>query len=350
MVVSCPCALVISVPLTFFSGIGGASKKGILIKGASYLETLSKVGDVVFDKTGTLTYGSFSVTAIHPNEVSEAQLLDIAALAESYSTHPIAESIVRAHAGHIDKSRITEITELPGEGVRAVIDGKLTYAGNERLLSEGGIEWKPCHHTGTIVHIAADGVYYGHIVIADKVKPDSAEAIKKLKAIGIRKTVMLTGDKKEVGEAVGSELGLDEIHTDLMPEEKVGIVEKLLNEKTKKERLAFVGDGINDAPVLSRADVGIAMGALGSDAAIEAADVVLMDDKPSKLPEAILLSRRTMVIVRQNIGFALAVKAAVLVLGALGIANLWLAVFADVGVSVLAICNAMRAAKKKKSH
>ena len=344
LVVSCPCALVISVPLSFFGGIGGASKKGILIKGSNYLESLSKVKTVVFDKTGTLTYGNFEVTAIHPMDMPSDELLDIAAMAESYSNHPIADSIVRAHAEHIDKSRIGEISELPGLGIKAVIDGKTVLAGNGKLMESEKVEWHECSlHSGTIVHIAVNGVYSGHIVISDKIKEDSAEAIDKLKSIGIQKTVMLTGDIKDVGESVGKELKLDEVYAELMPDNKVEIVERLISEKDTNSTLAFVGDGVNDAPVLARADVGIAMGALGSDAAIEAADIVLMDDKPTKIAEAIRISRKTMRIVKENITFALLVKAIVLALGALGLASMWFAVFADVGVMILAILNAIRA-------
>lgn len=340
LVVSCPCALVISVPLSFFGGIGGASKRGILIKGANYTEVLSKVGTVVFDKTGTLTKGIFKVTAVHPESMSEAELLDVAAAAESYSNHPIAESIITAHGGHIDRARIGKVTEHAGMGVEAVIDGRDIFAGNGKLMDLAGAKWHDCHIAGTVIHISEGENYLGHIVISDETKPDSKSAVAALKGLGITKTVMLTGDKKEIGEAVGKELGLDEVKAELLPDGKVAAVEKLLNEKTP---LAFVGDGINDAPVLARADIGIAMGGMGSDAAIEAADVVLMDDKPSKLPEAIKIARKTMSIVRQNIIFALAVKAVVLVLGALGIAGMWLAIFADVGVTVLAILNAMRA-------
>ena len=340
LVVSCPCALVISVPLSFFGGIGGASKRGILIKGANYTEVLSKVGTVVFDKTGTLTKGIFKVTAVHPESMSEAELLDVAAAAESYSNHPIAESVITAHGGHIDRARIGKVTEHAGMGVEAVIDGRSIFAGNGKLMDLAGANWHDCHIAGTVIHISEGENYLGHIVISDEIKPDSKSAVAELKDLRITKTVMLTGDKKEIGEAVGKELGLDEIHAELLPDGKVAAVEKLLNEKTP---LAFVGDGINDAPVLARADIGIAMGGMGSDAAIEAADVVLMDDKPSKLAEAIKIARKTMSIVWQNIIFALAVKAVVLVLGAAGFAGMWLAIFADVGVTVLAILNAMRA-------
>ena len=343
LVVSCPCALVISVPLSFFGGIGGASKLGILIKGANDLEALSKVDTVVFDKTGTLTQGRFEVTAVHAQEMSEAELLDIAALAESYSNHPIALSIIKAHGGHLDKSRVSSIEESSGYGVTAVIDGKKVSVGNDKLMQRAGVQWKDCHLPGTTVHIAADGVYMGHIVISDTVKPDAKEAILALKNNGVRKTVMLTGDNKKNGEAVAAELGLDEAKTQLLPDEKVAAVEELLQQKPDKRTLAFVGDGINDAPVLARADVGIAMGALGSDAAIEAADIVLMDDRLTGLSKAMRISRKTMRIVHQNIVFSLLVKLAVLVLGALGLANMWFAVFADVGVMILAILNAMRA-------
>lgn len=340
LVVSCPCALVISVPLSFFGGIGGASKRGILIKGANYTEVLSKVGTVVFDKTGTLTKGIFKVTAVHPESMSEAELLDVAAAAESYSNHPIAESVITAHGGHIDRARIGKVTEHAGMGIEAEIDGRNIFAGNGKLMDLAGAKWHDCHIAGTVIHISEGENYLGHIVISDEIKPDSKSAVAELKDLRITKTVMLTGDKKEIGEAVGKELGLDEIHAELLPDGKVAAVERLLNEKTP---LAFVGDGINDAPVLARADIGIAMGGMGSDAAIEAADVVLMDDKPSKLAEAIKIARKTMSIVWQNIIFALAVKAVVLVLGAAGFAGMWLAIFADVGVTVLAILNAMRA-------
>ncbi len=346
LVVSCPCALVISVPLSFFGGIGGASREGILVKGANYLEVLSKVRTVVFDKTGTLTKGTFTVTAVHPEKISEKALLDIAALAESYSTHPIAASIVRAHGGHIDQSRITETEELSGRGIRAVIDGKTVYAGNGKLMDQAGAAWHECHQVGTVIHVAINGEYAGHIVIADEVKPDAKAAIAALKRAGVEKTVMLTGDIRRVGEAVGQALELDEIATELLPDQKVAAVERLLKQKRKGGSLAFVGDGINDAPVLSRADLGIAMGAMGSDAAIEAADVVLMDDQPSKIALAVRIARKTMRIVKENITFALGVKALVLALGALGLANMWFAVFADVGVMILAIINAARALQK----
>lgn len=346
LVISCPCALVISVPLSFFGGIGGASKKGILVKGGNYLEVLSKTKYVVFDKTGTLTKGVFNVTAIHPDTCSEGQLLELAAYAESYSNHPISRSLKEAYGMEIDNSRIGEVRELSGRGVEAVVDGLRISAGNDKLMREIGVNWHPCHKTGTTVHIAIDKKYAGHIVISDEIKSDSKSAIKALKEIGVKKTVMLTGDAKKVGESTAAELGIDKAYTKLLPADKVMRVEELIKEKgegKKSGALAFVGDGINDAPVLSRADVGIAMGAIGSDAAIEAADIVLMDDKPSKIAAAIKISKRTMRIVRQNIVFALAVKLSVMVLGALGFANMWAAVFADVGVSVLAILNAMRA-------
>ena len=345
LVVSCPCALVISVPLSFFGGIGGASKRGILIKGANYTEVLAKVGTVVFDKTGTLTKGIFKVTAVHPESMSEAELLDVAAAAESYSNHPIAESIIAAHEGHIDRARIGKVTEHAGMGVEAVIDGRVIFAGNGKLMDLAGAKWHDCHITGTVIHISEGANYLGHIVISDEIKPDSKAAIAALKGLRVTKTVMLTGDRIEIGKAVGKELGLDEVQAGLMPDGKVNAVETLLNGKTP---LAFVGDGINDAPVLARADIGIAMGGMGSDAAIEAADVVLMDDKPSKLPEAIKIARKTMSIVWQNIIFALAVKAIVLILGATGFAGMWLAIFADVGVTVLAVLNAMRAMRTEK--
>ena len=348
LVVSCPCALVISVPLSFFGGIGGASKNGILVKGGNYLEVLAKTELVVFDKTGTLTRGVFNVTAIHPDHCGVAQLLELAALAESYSDHPISRSLKEAYGKELDASRVSNVEELSGRGVRATVDGRQICAGNDKLMEDIGVSWHPCHRVGTTVHVASDGVYLGHIVISDEVKPDAKEAITALKACGVRRTVMLTGDAKAVGESVAQELGLDEVHTQLLPADKVTRVEALLGEVSPKGALAFVGDGINDAPVLSRADIGIAMGGLGSDAAIEAADIVLMDDKPSKLADAIRIARRTLAIVRQNIVFALAVKFLVLALSAAGVANMWEAVFADVGVSVIAILNAMRALKTVK--
>ena len=348
LVISCPCALVISVPLTFFGGIGGASRQGVLVKGSNYLEALARTETVVFDKTGTLTRGVFNVTAIHPDECSEARLLELAALAESYSTHPIARSLREAYGLDIEEGRVTGVEELAGRGVKAEVDGRPVYVGNDRLMEEVGASWHPCHHVGTTVHVAFRGEYLGHIVISDEIKPDAREAIAALKRAGIRRTVMLTGDAQTVGEAVGRELGLDEVHAQLLPADKVDRVERLLAEKSPKGTLAFVGDGINDAPVLSRSDVGIAMGALGSDAAIEAADVVLMDDKPSKIAAAISIARRTLSIARQNIIFALGVKAVFLIMGLFGVANLWEAVFADVGVSVLANLNATRALKSKE--
>ena len=348
LVVSCPCALVISVPLSFFGGIGGASKNGILVKGDNYLEVLAKTERVVFDDTGTLTRVVFNVTAIHPDHCGEAQLLELAALAERYSDHPISRSLKEAYGKELDASRVSNVEELSGRGVRATVDGRQICAGNDKLMEDIGVSWHPCHRVGTTVHVASDGVYLGHIVISDEVKPDAKEAITALKACGVRRTVMLTGDAKAVGESVAQELGLDEVHTQLLPADKVTRVEALLGEVSPKGALAFVGDGINDAPVLSRADIGIAMGGLGSDAAIEAADIVLMDDKPSKLADAIRIARRTLAIVRQNIVFALAVKFLVLALSAAGAANMWEAVFADVGVSVIAILNAMRALKTVK--
>lgn len=343
LVVSCPCALVVSVPLSFFGGIGGASKHGVLIKGANYLETLAKAQTVVFDKTGTLTNGTFTVTEIHPKEMSESKLLEIAAAAECFSTHPIAISILKACGKETDKSRVTNIEERAGQGISAEIDGKSVFVGNAALMDAIGVEWDVCETVGTTVHIAVDGVYAGYILIADTVKSDAKTALEELKNTGVQKTVMLTGDSDTVGQAVAKELAIDEVYTQLMPDDKVRITEKLLAEQPEKATLAFVGDGINDAPVLARADIGIAMGALGSDAAIEAADVVLMDDKPSKLVRALHISRKTMRIVRENIVFALLVKAVVLIFSAFGLAGMWLAVFADVGVMVLAVCNAMRA-------
>ncbi len=348
LVVSCPCALVVSVPLSFFGGIGGASKDGILIKGAGYMEVLSKIDTVVFDKTGTLTKGVFAVDDVHPNLISKAELLDIAACCESFSSHPVAQSIVRAHEGHIDKSLIGEVTEIAGKGVKAVVEGKTYYCGNGQLMEMCGADWHDCHLTGTIIHIAREEVggceYLGHIVINDQIKEDSEEAIKSLKNAGVKRLVMLTGDKKNVAENVAGKLGLTGFFAELLPADKVSKVEELL--ENGKGKLAFVGDGINDAPVLMRADCGIAMGAMGSDAAIESADVVLMDDKPSKIADAIKIARKTMRIVWENIIFALGVKAIILVLGALGIANMWLAVFGDVGVLIIAILNAMRCMRK----
>ncbi|MBU5434285.1 heavy metal translocating P-type ATPase [Pseudoflavonifractor sp. MSJ-37] len=348
LVISCPCALVISVPLAFFGGIGGASKAGVLVKGGNYMEVLARTEIVVFDKTGTLTRGVFNVTAIHPDQYSEADLLELAALAECWSDHPISRSIKDAYGKDIDASRVTDVEELSGRGVRARVDGRLVCAGNGKLMDEIGVSWHPCHKVGTTVHVAVDGIYAGHLVISDEIKPDAAPAIAALKSIGVRRAVMLTGDAQAVAEDVAAQLGLDEVHAQLLPSDKVDQVERLLKERSSKGALAFVGDGINDAPVLSRADIGIAMGALGSDAAIEAADVVLMDDKPSKIAAAVRIARKTLSIVRQNIIFALAVKFLVLILGALGHANMWEAVFADVGVAVLAILNSMRALHSDK--
>ena len=351
LVVSCPCALVISVPLSFFGGIGGASRLGILVKGGNYLEALSHTETVVFDKTGTLTNGSFNVVAVHPDAAAEVNpdlILSIAAHAEAYSDHPIAVSVKEAFTGEIDQSRIADVREEGGHGVRAVVDERVVLVGNDKLMREEGIAYHDCELTGTILHVSIDGKYAGHIIIADVVKEDAAECIKRLHAAGVRKTVMLTGDRAEVAEAVAEKLGLDEYHGKLLPEDKVNQVERLLGETSEKGKLAFVGDGINDAPVLTRADIGIAMGAMGSDAAIEAADIVLMDDKPSKIASAIRIARKTMRIVWQNIVFALGVKFAVLVLAAVGLATMWLAVFADVGVAILAILNAMRCMRVKR--
>lgn len=346
LVVSCPCALVISIPLSFFGGIGGASKQGVLIKGSNYLEALSQAGIVVFDKTGTLTKGVFTVTEIHPQGRTEAELLELAALAESWSSHPISRSIRNSWGKELDSGRISNVEEVAGRGVKATIDEKLVLAGNETLMREQGIAVnKDCSHAGTIVHLGVDGVYAGHIVIADQVKEGAKAALAELKRVGIRKTVMLTGDAQGVAQDVGQALGVDEIHAQLLPGDKVEQVEALMAQKAPKENLVFVGDGINDAPVLSRADIGVAMGGLGSDAAIEAADVVLMDDDLEKLPVAIGIARKTRVIVYQNIVFALGVKFLVLALSAVGLAGMWAAVFADVGVSVIAILNAMRSAR-----
>lgn len=347
LVISCPCALVISVPLTFFGGVGGASRRGVLIKGANYLEQLAKTDIAVFDKTGTLTRGTFEVTAIHPNQITEEELLELAALAESYSDHPISASLRAAWNRALDKNRVTDVQEIAGRGIHALVDGRPVYAGNERLMADVHVESRPCHRQGTIVHVALDGVYMGHIVIADRVKEGSAEAIAELKALGVARTVMLTGDQSAVAQSVAKELGVDEVHAELLPGDKVEQVERLMKQKPEGAMLAFVGDGINDAPVLRRADLGIAMGGVGSDAAIEAADIVLMDDDPRKLPCAIRIARHTLRIANQNIIFALSVKAIILVMGAMGLANMWLAVFADVGVSFLAILNAMRAMRAK---
>ena len=343
LVISCPCALVISIPLSFFAGIGGASKEGVLIKGSNYLETLSKVKTVVFDKTGTLTQGVFEVSGVHHSEMENEKLLEYAALAECASSHPISKSLQRAYGKAIDRDRVRDIQEISGKGVSAVVDGHAVLAGNDKLMALRGIPFIGCHSVGTIIHIAIDGQYAGHIVISDVVKPHAKEAIERLKHAGVEKTVMLTGDSRRVADQVAGALGVDEVHSELLPADKVAQVEKLLANKGGKNKLAFVGDGINDAPVLSRADIGIAMGAMGSDAAIEAADVVLMDDDPLKIAKAIRISRKCIGIVYQNIVFALAVKFACLALGALGLANMWVAIFADVGVMVLAVLNAIRA-------
>ena len=343
LVISCPCALVISIPLSFFAGIGGASKEGVLIKGSNYLETLSQVKTVVFDKTGTLTQGVFEVSGVHHSEMENEKLLEYAALAECASSHPISKSLQRAYGKAIDRDRVRDIQEISGKGVSAVVDGHAVLAGNDKLMALRGIPFIDCHSVGTIIHIAIDGQYAGHIVISDVVKPHAKEAIERLKHAGVEKTVMLTGDSRRVADQVAGALGVDEVHSELLPADKVAQVEKLLAGKGGKDKLAFVGDGINDAPVLSRADIGIAMGAMGSDAAIEAADVVLMDDDPLKIAKAIRISRKCIGIVYQNIVFALAVKFACLVLGALGLANMWAAIFADVGVMVLAVLNAIRA-------
>ena len=343
LVVSCPCALVISIPLSFFAGIGGASKEGILVKGSNYLEGLSEAKIVVFDKTGTLTRGVFEVTAVHHSPMDEAQLLEYAALAECASSHPISKSLQKAYGKEIDRSRVTDIEELSGHGITATVDGHAVAAGNSKLMKKLGVQYCDCHSTGTIIHMAVDGQYAGHIVISDVVKPHSKEAIEQLKRAGVQKTVMLTGDAKRVADSVAAELGVDEVRSELLPGDKVAEVEKLLAAKSKKDMLAFVGDGINDAPVLTRADIGIAMGAMGSDAAIEAADIVLMDDDPLQIAKAIKISRKCIGIVRQNIVFSLVVKFGCLALVAFGVANMWAAIFADVGVMVLAVLNAIRA-------
>ena len=348
LVISCPCALVISIPLTFFAGIGGASKAGILIKGSNYLEALSKIRCVLFDKTGTVTQGVFEVVGIHHNVMEERKLLEFAALVEGRSTHPIAKSIVEAYEGEVDFDRVSDLNEISGQGIRAMVDGTEVAVGNARLMDSLQIAYIPCHHEGTIVHVAIGGAYAGHILIADILKPTSKEALSRLKDLGIKKAVMLTGDTQAVAQSVCAQLGADDFYSDLLPEAKVEKVEACLQSKSNGEVLAFVGDGINDAPVLSRADVGIAMGALGSDAAIEAADVVLMDDDPLKIAQAIRIAKKCMRIVYENIVFALGVKAACLVLGALGIANMWLAIFADVGVMVIAVLNAIRALRTGK--
>ncbi len=341
LVVSCPCALVVSIPLTFFAGIGGASRRGILIKGSNYLEILARVGTVVFDKTGTLTYGNFSVTAVHPEIISGEMLVELAALAEMYSDHPVAVSLRSAYGGQLDKERVADVKNFAGEGIFAVVDGREVYAGNDRLMSRAGVEAKQCEKPGTIVHLAVDGVYMGHIVVSDSIKPEAADAVSGLRRSGVKKVVMLTGDRQDVAEEVSGALGIDEVYAGLLPADKVSRMEELRSAGSQK--IAFVGDGINDAPVLKLADVGIAMGAVGSDAAIEAADVVLMDDNPMKVAESIRISRRTLRIVVQNIVFAIGIKLAMLLLGALGIAGMWEAVFADVGVTVLAVLNSLRA-------
>lgn len=342
LVVSCPCALVISVPLTFFGGIGGASKNGILVKGANYMDTLSKLGTVVFDKTGTLTKGQFEVNAVHPDQFDETQLLHLAAHVERYSTHPIAISLKNAYPNEHDGCTVEDVEEISGHGIRAKVNGDTVCVGNTKMMDSAGAKWHPCHKVGTIIHVAVNGVYVGHIVISDRVKDDSAAAIADLKSLGVKNTVMLTGDREEVGKDVATQLGLDEYHAELLPADKVNAVERLIAEKPAGTTLAFVGDGINDAPVLARADVGIAMGGLGSDAAIEAADVVLMDDKPSKVATAIRIARHTLKIANENVWFAISVKVAVLILAGFGLATMWMAVFADVGVTVLAVLNAMR--------
>ena len=348
LVISCPCALVISIPLSFFAGIGGASKAGVLVKGSNYLESLSKTKIVVFDKTGTLTQGVFQVNEIHHSDMPEDKLIEYAALAESSSSHPISKSLQRAYGKEIDRSRVTDIREISGNGVIAKVDGIEVAAGNDKLMDQLGITYIGCHSVGTIIHMAVGGKYAGHIVISDVVKPRAAEAIRQLRNAGVRRIVMLTGDSRSAGEKVGKELGLDQVCSELLPADKVAKVEELIAGKPEKAKLAFVGDGINDAPVLSRADIGIAMGAMGSDAAIEAADVVLMDDDPMQIPKAIKISRKCLRIVYQNIVFAIGIKLICLVLGAVGIANMWLAIFADVGVMILAVLNAIRALFVKK--
>lgn len=348
LVISCPCALVISIPLSFFAGIGGASNAGILVKGSNYLETLSKTKYVVFDKTGTMTQGVFEVTGVHHNTMEEEKLLEYAALAESFSSHPISKSLCKAFGDVLDKSRVSDIEEISGHGVTAQIDGRTVAVGNSKLMKKLGVEYTDCHKVGTIVHVAIDGRYEGHIVISDVIKHTSKEAIKALHKAGVEKTIMLTGDARNVAEQVAAELGIDEVYSELLPSDKVEKVEQILAEKGEKEKLAFVGDGINDAPVLRRADIGIAMGALGSDAAIEAADIVLMDDDPLKISMAIKISRKCLRIVYENIYFAIGIKVICLILGALGIANMWAAIFADVGVMVIAVLNAIRALFVKK--
>lgn len=347
LVISCPCALVISIPLSFFAGIGGASNAGVLVKGSNYLETLSQTKCVVFDKTGTMTQGVFEVTGVHHNPIPEEELLEYAALAECHSSHPISKSLQKAYGKPLDLSRVTDVQEISGNGVIAKVDGKEVAAGNSKLMKKLGVEYHDCHKVGTLVHIAIDGSYMGHILISDVIKPHAREAISALKAAGVKRTVMLTGDSKAVAEAVAADLGIHEVYSKLLPADKVSMVEKLLAEKKDKETLAFAGDGINDAPVLSRADIGIAMGAMGSDAAIEAADIVLMDDDPLKIAKAIRISRKCLRIVYENIYFAIGVKIICLILGALGIANMWVAIFADVGVMVIAVLNAIRALNVK---
>ena len=348
LVISCPCALVISIPLSFFAGIGGASNQGILVKGSNYLETLAQTKYVVFDKTGTMTQGVFEVSGIHHNEMPDEKLLEYAALAECYSSHPISKSLQKAYGKPIDRNRVTDIEEISGNGVIAKVDGISVAAGNTKLMNRLGIAYQDCHHVGTVVHMAIDGKYAGHILISDIIKPHAKEAIAELKKAGISKTVMLTGDSKRVADQVAEELGIQEVYSELLPADKVSRVEELLNQKSEKDKLAFVGDGINDAPVLSRADIGIAMGALGSDAAIEAADIVLMDDDPLKISKAIKIARKCIRIVYENIYFAIGIKVLCLILGALGIANMWMAIFADVGVMIIAVLNAIRSLFVKK--
>ena len=348
LVISCPCALVISIPLSFFAGIGGASKAGVLIKGSNYMETLAGVRCVVFDKTGTMTEGIFEVSGVHHNTIDADKLLEYAALAESYSTHPISASLRRAYGQQPDQSRVSEVQELGGHGITALVDGVRVAVGNDKLMVQLGVDFEDCRSAGTVVHVALDGKYAGHILISDRLKPDAKQAIAQLRQIGVRKTVMLTGDRKITGDAVAKELGIDQVYSELLPGDKVEKVEQLLKECQGSEKLAFVGDGINDAPVLSRADVGIAMGALGSDAAIEAADIVLMDDNPLKIAKAIRIARKCLRIVYENIFFAIGVKLLCLILGAVGIANMWLAIFADVGVMVIAVLNAIRVLSVRK--
>ena len=342
LVISCPCALVISIPLSFFAGIGGASNQGVLVKGSNYLETLAQTSYVVFDKTGTMTQGVFEVSGVHHNEISDEKLLEYAALAECSSSHPISKSLQKAYGKPIDRNRVTDIEEISGNGVTAKVDGISVVAGNAKLMKRLGISYQECHHVGTVIHMAVDGRYEGHILISDILKPHAKEAIAELKKAGIKKTVMLTGDSKRVADQVAKELGIEEVYSELLPADKVSKVEELLHQKSEKEKLAFVGDGINDAPVLSRADIGIAMGALGSDAAIEAADIVLMDDDPLKISKAIKIARKCIHIVYENIYFAIGIKILCLILGALGIANMWMAIFADVGVMIIAVLNAIR--------